>query len=101
MVCLIENQPAVWWQHRGFLPVVLGLADREIRRQEVMIDDHYICLRGPSPGSKQKAAVEVGALEAGAEIGLGADLVPDLRARSDRQVAQWAVGRMPGPLRNP
>ena len=63
-----------------------------------MVDHDDVGLRRAPARPEQEAAVEVRALEPGAEIGLGAHLVPDLRARRDRQIAQRAVGRVARPL---
>ena len=98
VMAFVQNQPAVRGQHRRLLPVVLGLPHRQVRRQQVMVDHDHVRLGRPSPGAEQEAPVEVGALEPGAQVRLGADLVPDLRARRHRQVAQRAVGGVSGPL---
>ncbi len=77
---LVEDEPLVRRQHRRLLPVVLRLAHREVGREQVVVHDDDVRLGRAAPGPEQEAAVEVAALEARAEIGLGAHLVPHLRA---------------------
>ena len=76
---LVEHQPLVGRQHRRLLPVVLGLPHREVGGEQVMVHHHDVGLRRPPAGAEEEAAVEVRALEPGAEVRLGAHLVPDLR----------------------
>ena len=80
VVRLVEHQPPVRRQHRRLLPVVLGLPDREVGREQVVVHHHHVGLRRPAPGPEQEAAVEVAALEPGAEVRLRAHLVPHLAA---------------------
>ena len=100
MMSLVQDQSLVRRQHRRVLPVVRGLPDRQVGRQQVVVHHHDVGLRRTAAGPKQKAAIELGALEPGTEIRLGAHLVPHLRARADRQIAQGAVGGVTGPLRD-
>ena len=101
VVGLVEHQPLVRRQHRRFLPVVLGLTHREVRRQQMVVHDHDVGLRRTAAGPEQEALVEVAALEAGAEVRLSAHLVPHFTGGRDRQVAQGAVGGVSRPLRDP
>ncbi len=98
---LVEHDPLVRRQHRRFLPVVAGLAHLEVGREQVMVHHHHVGLRRLAPRAEHEAAVEVLALEPGTEVGLGAHLVPHLRARRRGQVAQRAIGGAAGPRRPP
>ena len=63
VVRLVEHEPLVRRQHRRLFPVVLGLADREVGGEQVVVHHHDVGLRRPAAGPEQEAAVEVAALE--------------------------------------
>ncbi len=97
VVRLVEHQPAVRRQHRRLLPVVRRHAHREIGREQVVVHDDDVRLRGAAPRLEQEAALEVRALEPGAEIGLRRHGVPDIGARLLRQIGERAVAGTRGP----
>ena len=76
---LVQHQPLVGRQDRGVFPIVLRPPDREVGREEVMVHHHDVGLGRAAPRPEEEAAVEVGTLEPGAQVGLGAHLVPHLR----------------------
>ena len=98
MVRLVEHQPLVGRQHRGFLPVVLGLAHREIGREQVMVHHHDVGLGGVAAGRKRKQRSKWGHLTRVQRSASALTSSQTSLARLDRQVAQRAVGGVAGPL---
>ena len=97
MVAFVDHEPCVRGQHRGLAPVLLRTAHGEIGEQQVVVHHDHIRLRGGAARLEEEALLEVRALEAAAEIGLGRHLVPHLGARRHRQIAERAVRGAPGP----
>ena len=92
MMGFVEHEAAVRREHRGLLPVVRRDAHRQIGREQVVIDDDDVRFRGAPPRGEHEAAIEVRALEARTQIGLGRDGVPDVIGRLFDQIGQAAVG---------
>src|SRR5436853_6583906 len=65
----------------------------------MVVDDYDIGLRGTPPGLEQETAVEMGALEPGAEIRFRRHRVPHLAARLVREIGERAVAGAGGPRR--
>ena len=97
MVPFVYDQPRVGWNHRRLVPVLLYAPHREVGHQQMVVDDNDVGLRGDSTCPKHEAGVVVGTALAQAQIGLGRDFVPHIRARHRRaRVRQRSVV---GPLR--
>ena len=97
---LVDDQPLVGGKHRRLIPVVGGLPHGEVGGQQMVIDHHDVGLRRPASRLEHEAAIEVRAPDAGAEVGLGRDLVPDLARRRGRQVRERAVAGVGRPGRD-
>ncbi len=97
---LIQNQTTVRRQHRRLLPVILGLPNREVSREQVVVDDHDVGLGGTASSPEEETAVEVLALEPSAEVGLRTDFIPYLGRGHDGKIAQGTVGGVTRPLGN-
>src|SRR4051794_19974169 len=66
-----------------------------------MVVHHYhIGLRRAPPGAEEKAAIEMGTLEAGAQVRPRANLVPYLCGWGGREIAQGTISGVPGPFGN-
>ncbi len=99
MVGLVQHQPAIRRQHGGFLPVVRRHPHGEIGRQQMVVHHDDVSFRGAPPRLEQEAALEMGALEPRAQIGLRRHRVPHVAARLVGQVGERAVARPGGPRR--
>src|SRR5208337_52882 len=89
------------WQNTGIGRVFGLLLDRQIRKEEMMIDDHYVALRRPAPHLGDEAAVKLAALLPGAGVGAGVQFVPQrARVGHARQFGAVADGRELLPTRN-
>src|SRR5690348_14386251 len=97
MVALVHDEPGVRGEHRRFLPVVRRAPYGDVGHEKMMIDDDDIGLRRLATRLVEKALLVQWALEPPAQIGLRRDLVPELRPRRRRQIAQRAVARSVGP----
>ena len=86
MVGLVEDDALVRREDRRFLPVVRRLAHREVGREQMVIDHHHVGLSGLPTRRKEETPGVERALEARAEIGLGAHLVPHFRRGGHGQV---------------
>ena len=51
MMSLIDDETVIRRQHRGLGPVARDATDREIRQQQVVIDDDHVSLRRFSTGT--------------------------------------------------
>jgi hypothetical protein len=100
VVGFVQDEAPVRRQDRRLLPVVGSLTHRQVGRKEMVVDHHHVRLRRPAARPKQEAPVEVGTLEAGAQVRFRAHLVPDFSGRGHRQVTQCAVHRVARPFRN-
>ena len=97
VVRLIEHQSPVGRQHRGFLPIVGRHPHGEVRREQVMVHDHHVRLGCAAARLEHEAALEVRALEAGAQVRFRRHGVPHLRPRLVGEVGEAAVARPRGP----
>jgi hypothetical protein len=97
VVRLVEHESAVGRQHGRLLPVVRHHAHGEVGREQVVVDYDHVGFGGPAPRLEQEAALEVRALEPGAQIRLRRHRVPHVAARLVGEVGEGAVARPSGP----
>src|SRR2546425_8433862 len=100
MMGLVEHEPAVRRQYGGLLPIVRGNADGEVGGQQVVIHDDDVGFGCATPSGEYKAAIEVRAFEARAEVRLGSDGIPHIAGGLLDEIGETSVGRARGPSRD-
>ena len=88
VVGLVDDEPPIWWEDSGLLPVLDLSPHGQVSRQQVMVDHHHIGIRRAAAGLEHETLIEVRTLETGAQIRFGTNLVPDFPRRFRCKIRQ-------------
>ena len=100
MMTFVDHQAIPRRNDSSVLPVSRRAPHRNVRHQQVMIDNNHLRSCSRAPRLEEKAALEVLTLVARAEIRLRRNFIPYFRAWRIRQIAQGSVFGYCCPLRN-
>jgi len=99
MMRLVDHEPAIGRQDGRLLPVVGRDPHREVRGEQVVVNDHHVGLGGLTPRLEEEAVVKVGALEPRTQIRLRGHRVPHVGRRLLGEIGEAPVAGARGPSR--